>query len=544
MLKVSVIIPTYNRAELLAQALESVSAQTFQDYEIIVVDDGSEDETRQAIEETGIAVKYVRIEHSGLAAVARNKGIEIAQGQYIAFLDSDDQWLPEKLARQVQVLENNPNAGLVCSNTFVSDEGHVNAEKRKPLLDIGQGVSGRVFDALLKNNFIATSTVVIRREILETVGRFDESTNLHYSEDYDLWLRVAEQTEIAYLDEPLVIYARHVASLSQHLAGKPQWLCIKEVLTRRQLAHPERTAIIRKDLAGRARQLFRIALVAGDRTLARYFAGELIKLERWRPSWYGYWITSFFPSNATEYLYQRARFLVAQGRSIPPLRWLILRHLATKALRGQIELKLHLGCGNARFPGYLNIDLPPSLQTIMESRGADLYADIKKLELPEGAVAEVRLHHVFEHFDRATALKLLIRWYLWLKAGGRLVIETPDFMACARKITANEAPSEENLRLLRHIFGSHEAFWAYHLDGWYPEKFEYMLSALGFQHIRCISTEYKGLFNVTVHAEKLSPCRTKPELYHAAEQLLANQLVDDSEQDLLAVWKRQLHARR
>lgn len=144
-------------------------------------------------------------------------------------------------------------------------------------------------------------------------------------------------------------------------------------------------------------------------------------------------------------------------------------------------MKVHLGCGNKYLEGYVNIDLPPSEHTVMEVK-ADMYADIRTLEFPENSIEEVRLHHLFEHFTRAEALKLLVRWRKWLKVGGVLHIQTPDFSVCALKYIL--APIEYRLKLGRHIFGSQEARWAFHLDFWDKKKFKFVLKRLGFDIVK------------------------------------------------------------
>src|SRR6516165_5246405 len=116
--RIAVIIPTYNRASLVTRAIESVLAQTYTNYELVVVDDGSEDNTLEIVKQyTGC--RYVRLEHSGLPSVARNAGVRSTDTPYVAFLDSDDEWLPGKLTVQTEILESNPDVGLVCSNAFV-----------------------------------------------------------------------------------------------------------------------------------------------------------------------------------------------------------------------------------------------------------------------------------------------------------------------------------------------------------------------------------------------------------------------------------------
>ncbi|KKQ97180.1 MAG: hypothetical protein A2626_00660 [Candidatus Nealsonbacteria bacterium RIFCSPHIGHO2_01_FULL_38_55] len=142
------------------------------------------------------------------------------------------------------------------------------------------------------------------------------------------------------------------------------------------------------------------------------------------------------------------------------------------------ELKLHLGCGGKYLEGYVNIDFPPSEHTIIIPK-ADIFKDIRKLEYQENSVDEIRNHHLFEHFSRQEALKLLLQWRRWLKLGGLLVIETPDFEECAKLfITTNDI--EKQFKLARHIFGSHEAEWALHKDFWSKSKFKFVLNKLGF----------------------------------------------------------------
>jgi len=128
--------------------------------------------------------------------------------------------------------------------------------------------------------------------------------------------------------------------------------------------------------------------------------------------------------------------------------------------------------------GYVNIDFPPSEHTIIIPK-ADIFKDIRKLEYQENSVDEIRNHHLFEHFSRQEALKLLLQWRRWLKLGGLLVIETPDFEECAKLfITTNDI--EKQFKLARHIFGSHEAEWALHKDFWSKSKFKFVLNKLGF----------------------------------------------------------------
>lgn len=144
-------------------------------------------------------------------------------------------------------------------------------------------------------------------------------------------------------------------------------------------------------------------------------------------------------------------------------------------------LKLHLGCGQKYLRGYVNIDFPQSEHTLMKVK-ADIYKDIRELEYDSGSIDEIRSHHVLEHFSRQEALKLLLQWRRWLKPGGLLCIETPDFAACAKSY--KWAGLKRRFELGRHLFGSQEAKWAFHLDFWDQKKFQYVFNQLGFSQIK------------------------------------------------------------
>jgi len=146
------------------------------------------------------------------------------------------------------------------------------------------------------------------------------------------------------------------------------------------------------------------------------------------------------------------------------------------------EIKLHLGCGEKYLEGYVNIDYPPLEHTVMSVK-ADVYQDVRTLKYEENSVDEVRSHHIFEHFPRAEALKLLSEWRRWLKPGGKLVIETPDFEESAKSYIW-ALSYKRKMELGRHIFGSHEARWAYHYDFWDKVKFRHTLKKFGFKNIR------------------------------------------------------------
>ena len=200
---ISVIIPTYNRAGLVTRAIESVMLQTAADWELIVVDSSPADETAAAVGQyvrTDPRILLLRRFAEGPGAL-RNAGIEQADGDFVAFLDDDDRWLPEKLARQRAFMEAHPEAAL----SFTYAAGGVLADGAPdPRTAYGRPIQESVEDLLNWPNFISTSSVMIRRECLETVGGFDPGYDL--CEDFDLWLRLALRWPIAALEEVLTVH--------------------------------------------------------------------------------------------------------------------------------------------------------------------------------------------------------------------------------------------------------------------------------------------------------------------------------------------------
>ena len=227
---VSVIIPTYNRAGMLQEAVDSVLAQDYSDFELIVIDDGSTDETPQILKDYGTKIKVIRQHNHGVSA-ARNRGIAAASGGFIAFLDSDDLWLPGKLTIQTKFLKSTPDA-LICQTEeiWIRDGVRVNPRERH------QKYSGMIFERSLALCLVSPSAVMVRRGLFDKFGLFDES--LPACEDYDLWLRVSCRCPVYLINKPLIIKrGGHSDQLSRQPAlDKFRIQSIKKILDSQMLS--------------------------------------------------------------------------------------------------------------------------------------------------------------------------------------------------------------------------------------------------------------------------------------------------------------------
>lgn len=198
--KISVIIPTYNRALLLKKAIKSVINQTISPFEIIICDDGSTDNTHAVIASFhNPTIKLFTFKHIGLPAILRNKGIQISKGDWIAFLDSDDMWAPKKLEKQI-VLINNTVCLAVCSNAYSVNRNR----KLKKYLQYSKKLI--TFSDLIKVNPVILSSVIIHKSLLRKCQGFPEGTKYRNAPDYAVWLKIATQTNFIYSDETLVTY--------------------------------------------------------------------------------------------------------------------------------------------------------------------------------------------------------------------------------------------------------------------------------------------------------------------------------------------------
>ncbi len=257
--KVSVVIPSYNHAAYLEQTVQSVFAQSFTDYEVLVIDDGSSDRSMELLLSYQDRLTVLSKENGGPAS-AKNMGLRRAVGEYIAFLDSDDLWSPDKLELQVRYLDDHRDVGLVFGDAVAFSENergdHVETGR---LTGAGHRMS---FSGLFNVNFIPSCTVMVRSTCIDSVGMFEESRDLLGGDDYELWLRIARRYRLGYIPRILAKYRLHGRNF---LGGDVEKGCashlavIRKILTRYpELPHEERIdldAYMRRFYANAGRHL-------------------------------------------------------------------------------------------------------------------------------------------------------------------------------------------------------------------------------------------------------------------------------------------------
>jgi glycosyltransferase involved in cell wall biosynthesis len=280
--EVDVIVPCYNAEQYVHRALDSVLAQTLQDFWIYAVDDGSTDNTMKVLQRYAHRCISISQPHAGPAA-ARNRAIRESASPFIAFIDADDEWLPHKLERQVSLLRQNKALGMVCSHCLVTDSS---AERsRYPVINDGPH-SGRLFQWLVRNCFVFTPTVVVRRECLEEVGLFNEI--LPVSEDFNLWLRIAAQWDIAVVFEALTIVKKRPGSLSVTIPSRERLqsgvAALEDVKSRCTDLSPREQHALRLALAERIYFYGSHLLYSGAKAASRKSLASVLQLRptHWR----------------------------------------------------------------------------------------------------------------------------------------------------------------------------------------------------------------------------------------------------------------------
>lgn len=255
---VSVIIPTYNRAQLIKRAVVSVLKQTYRDFELIIVDDGSQDETEEVIdkiikETQGDRIRYIKLDRNQGVSHARNVGIQEAKYEYIAFLDSDDEWMPLKIELQMQKMLNaDKEVALVfCrmgGKKRDSEERYVCPPENVPK----EILVGNLFSGLLQQNVIGTPTMLVRKECLKQVGGFKES--LRCIEDWEMILRLARKWKIEFVDEQLVEVYKTEGSISVNTGAFLVTRCYMISLYRKEMEQFGILEKIKEDILALARE--------------------------------------------------------------------------------------------------------------------------------------------------------------------------------------------------------------------------------------------------------------------------------------------------
>jgi len=264
--KVSVIIPTYNRLPMLREAVNSVLKQDFEDFELIVVDDGSKDGTAEEIKRYGGRVRLLQHPENRGVSAARNKGILHARGKYVAFLDSDDLWVKGKLKIQATFLDENPHYPLCYTDEIWIRRGR----RVNPMVKHAK-FSGWIFEKCLPLCIISPSSVMIRKTLFSKVGLFDEA--LPVCEDYDFWLRVSARFPIFFINRKLIVKrGGHSDQLSQRSWGNDRYRVIAlEKLLSGPYVTPEEREMILKEMKRKCHVLYKGFSKRGKEMEARQY---------------------------------------------------------------------------------------------------------------------------------------------------------------------------------------------------------------------------------------------------------------------------------
>jgi glycosyltransferase involved in cell wall biosynthesis len=284
---VSVIIPTYNSASYIVESLQSIFKQSYENFEIIVIDDGSTDNTEEVLQPYQKVIRYIKKANAGPSS-ARNLGINLARGEFIAFQDADDLWLPDKLQLQLDYFKAHPQVGVVFTGSHRFDaQGVVDSNIRK-------GVTiptGMIFNEILTSHFIAMPSVMVRKSCLDEVGLFEEA--LIGNEDFNLYLRLARKFPFGFVNKVLVHIRLHANNLSDNL----EQMCEDEIKNLEKIARmfPD-AAIPKRQLTGRIYARFGKYYFSQQRfdeakaCFRRAFAHSPLLVKTWP-----FWAVSAFP---------------------------------------------------------------------------------------------------------------------------------------------------------------------------------------------------------------------------------------------------------
>jgi glycosyltransferase involved in cell wall biosynthesis len=302
--KVSVIVPTYNRAHFLAEAIQSVLDQTFQDFEVMVVDDGSTDNTKEVVDRfQDPRIKYIYRRNRGLSA-ARNTGIKASIGEYIALLDSDDIWLPQNLELNVKLLDSRPDIALVCSDLyeFNNDTGATirrlwRNRSGRYWRELQDGTRQPLTEYLSGRASLRIVTVIMRRQVFDEAGYFDEA--LQAFEDFDMYVRIFQRfSSIGIINMPLVRVRKHRAHLSRDYdkVHTSMLIGINKIINSNSLSKEHIRFIRRRKLAAVYCDSGWVKIARGEVAIGRERLIAAIRVNPWRVRPYLYLAFSFLGS--------------------------------------------------------------------------------------------------------------------------------------------------------------------------------------------------------------------------------------------------------
>ena len=497
----SFIVPCYNCADTIRDSIASIFQQSLPiPFEVVCADDCSTDNTLRILREYAEKNSNLHVfthEKNKGGAAARNTCVRNSSGDLIFCLDSDNILVPGSVGRLVEhLLKTGADAASFAELRYfkLSTANHTHSwffEAPNNLFTL-EHVITRIKTPAASGNYLYT------RRSYERAGGYPEGGGA-----MDAWgfgfRQHATGTAIAILPDSFYWH---------RTSDNSYW------------SREERIGNNDKNAVAIARE--HINLFDGQS------AQQLLSPEM---------ENSFFAMISKDVL--RLRKDVKESL-LPAARNTLDKLAALKLwLPGQ-PLRLHLGCGKQHLPGYVNVDYPQSAHAVMKVR-PDYEADIMELEFPPESVDEIRLHHVFEHFNRVSALALLIRWHEWLRVGGKILIETPDLIGCAR-VLLSDASFQVRMGIVRHLAGDQAGSWAYHVDHWFAERFAVTLGKLGFGQITTSQSSWERppfLANVTVEATKMNSMR-RGDLLENADEILKLSLVSASEEPTWQVWRGQL----
>lgn len=307
---VSVVIAAYNASRWIVETLESVLVQDFTDLEIVLVDDGSIDDTAQIVARYGKLVRYIYKSNGGQPS-ARNTGIRAAKGEFIAFLDADDLWTKEKLRLQLNLL-NETRVAWTYSDAFVFDDESGNLMHRAGKLF--RLYDGDILKPLFLGNFILSPTPVVRRSVFEQVGYFDEDEAVHIGEDWYMWLRIAARYPVGLVPEPLAHYRIHTQSMTGGANLLPRLNGYLAVIERMVAREPERLGPLKnRAIANAYVAIGRIMIRQGDRMQARKMFVKALQHHPGTSDAYLFWVSTLLSPKITARLIQIVRSFRRRG---------------------------------------------------------------------------------------------------------------------------------------------------------------------------------------------------------------------------------------